>query len=80
MTTTPRENYRIGVDILGDGRAKAKARGTKSNTRTFPAGTTAEQAATFLAARLEGFDFSHVSMHSGSAEWKSDWTVYVETA
>lgn len=80
MDTTNRphrnHNYRIGTDILADGRVRAKARGRKTNVQTFPAGTTPEEAATQLAGKIEGERFAEVR-NLITVGAKADWAIYV---
>lgn len=72
-----RETYRIGTDVLPDGRVKAQARGRKTNRRTFPIGTAPEQAAESMARKFEGENFASVRMASTNGLDKSDWKVFV---
>ena len=68
-------NYRIGTDILEDGRIKAKARGSHNNTKTYPADTTPEDAALALATKIEGDLITEVRNHITVGN-KADWHVY----
>ena len=68
-------NYRIGTDILDDGRIKAKARGNHNNTKTYPTGTTPENAALALATKIEGDLIAEVRNHITVGN-KADWHIY----
>lgn len=70
-------NYRIGTDQLEDGRIKAKARGRKTNVRTFPAGTTHAEAALALATLIEGERIAEVRELT-SVGYKRDYAVFVQ--
>jgi hypothetical protein len=71
-------NYRIGTDELADGRMKATARGRKKNVKTFPVGTTHEDAALELATKIEGDRISEVRERSRNSDGTSrDFAVYV---
>lgn len=78
MTTMRNHNYRIGTDELADGRVKATARGRKNNVKTFPAGTSHEEAALTLATKIEGERISDVREVSRNDDGsKRDWAIYV---
>ena len=77
MDTIQNENYRIGTDRLDNGKIRAKARGRRTNTKTFPADTTHEQAATILAQVIEGERFAHVDLQSANFNGTTqDWNVF----
>lgn len=89
MTLTERETYRIGCDTLPDGRIRAKARGTKKNTRTTQPSTLTDDstahhdAALALALVVEkrqtGVIVERRSFGTGrQGEPASDWAVLVE--
>lgn len=81
MSEQLRDGYRIGVDNRLDGKVRAQARGQRRGTRTFPAGTEHEAAATAMASELEGESLVRVSRVSAGANRQgclaSDWAVYV---
>jgi hypothetical protein len=81
--THPNQNYRIGTDTLPTGKVRAKARGRKTTTRTFPAGTPHQEAAEAVARLIEGDRFCHVAqVSSGTSRTgalAADWAVYVGT-
>ena len=78
MSVIVNHNYRIGTDLLEDGRILAKARGRKHNQKTFPSGTAHEDAAATLAAKIEGERFHHVEMLTANHDTsKCDYRVFV---
>ena len=79
MSVIRNHNYRIGTDALADGRIRAKARGRKTNVRTYPAGTTHEAAALALATKIEGDRVAGVRnlVDIIEAASKADWAVLV---
>ena len=78
MSIHQNHNYRIGTDRLENGKIRAKARGRKTNTRTYPEATTHEQAATMLAILIEGDRFAHVDLQSANYDGsKQDWNIFV---
>jgi hypothetical protein len=77
-TMTLRPNYRIGTDVLTDGRVKATAHGRKTNVRTFPVGTAQDVAALTLATKIEGERIAEVREVSSSPNGNSrDWAIFV---
>jgi hypothetical protein len=79
MNNTHRDhNYRIATDTLDSGKVRAKARGRKTNAQTFPAGTTHEDAATKLAAKIGGPRFAHVKELTSNPNGSSrDFAIFV---
>jgi hypothetical protein len=78
MSTHRNHNYRIGTDTLDDGRIKATARGRKTNVKTFPAGTTHDDAALALALKIEKDLVAEVREVSRNPNGtKRDYAVYV---
>lgn len=90
MGMIERQTYRIGVDTLPNGKIRAKARGTKKNTRTAEPSTLTNDAmahhdaARKLAEIIEGRklgviveqrSFVNMGRHG---EPSSDWAVLVE--
>jgi hypothetical protein len=81
MSTIRNHNYRIETETLTDGRVRAKARGRKTNVRTFAAGITHEAAAHELARRIEGSRFVEVrNLITIAAAGKAEWAIYVTNA
>lgn len=80
MSIHRNHNYSIGTDTLTDGRIRAKARGRKTTQRTFPAGTSHDDAAAELARIIEGERFARVEIRTSLRGIKADWAVYVQTS
>ena len=81
-TTAPtiaREAYRIGTDTMPNGKTRARARGTKSNTLTTAYDSAGAAAA--LARKIEGDRFDRVERVSHGAGRNglpsADFVVYV---
>ena len=71
-------NYRIATDEFADGRIKARGLGRINTERTYPAGTTHQQAAEKLARVIEGQRFNRVQcMVSIVMAGKAEWSVFV---
>jgi hypothetical protein len=71
-------NYRIGTDLLDDGRMRAQARGAKTNRRTYPDRTTHHDAAFALARAIDPRAGIVVQVSASADDTRRDFAVHYE--